>query len=187
MRFLKLFEDFQKNKWELLLSNPQKEIEGKRLIDLVNTAYGVTTMGSFVNTIQDVIKSNWLIIDYNQENGIDACIFYRESRPQENWQGKKIQGLGHDGQKDSKRIVISKLLDVLETEGNWTEVSDRMEEILYAKGARKVTDLKLIQQLFPNSEIKMITDSQYERTLENGNVVKETVFGYPVLKNKIRA
>ena len=54
MRYLKLYEDYKKNQWELLLSNPKKELEGEKLVDLVSNAYKNTTMGSFVNTVKDV-------------------------------------------------------------------------------------------------------------------------------------
>ena len=104
MKYLKAFEEYEfpKNKWEIVSSNPVKKIEGKTLIELVDTAYKSTPLGSFVKTIQDVVKSDWLVIDYNEEAGVDACIFYREPRTNENWVGKKIQGIGHDGVKDSK-------------------------------------------------------------------------------------
>lgn len=182
MKWIKYFEGFQKNKWEVLLSNPDKKIEGERLIDLVDTAYSVTPLGSFVKTINDVIKSQWAVIDYNEEDGIDACIFYRNPRPDENWSGQKIQGIGHDGEKDSKKIVIQKMVDLLEKDGFWTEVSDKMEEVLRINGCRAVKDLETLQKLFPNSKIEMLEEGQYQRTLDSGEFVKETVFGFPIIK-----
>ena len=182
MKWIKYFEGFEKNKWEVLLSNPDKKIEGERLIDLVDTAYSVTPLGSFVKTINDVIKSQWVVIDYNEEAGIDACVFYRNPRPDENWLGQKIQGIGHDGEKDSKKIVVKKMVDLLEKDGYWTEVSDKMEEVIRRNGGRAVTDLETLQKLFPNSNIEMLEAGQYQRTIDNGEVVKETVFGFPIIK-----
>lgn len=182
MKWIKYFEGFKKNKWEVLLSNPDKKIEGERLIDLVDTAYSVTPLGSFVKTINDVIKSQWVVIDYNEEDGIDACVFYRNSRTDENWLGQKIQGIGHDGEKDSKKIVVKKMVDLLEKDGYWTEVSDKMEEVIRRNGCRVVTDLETLQKLFPNSNIEMLEAGQYQRTIDNGEVVKETVFGFPIIK-----
>jgi hypothetical protein len=67
-------------------------------------------MGSFVNSIRDVIKSDWLVIDFSKLPGIDACIFFRGSRTNENWFGRKIQGIGHNGDRHSKAHVIDLLI-----------------------------------------------------------------------------
>lgn len=120
MKWLKLFENFQKNKWELLLANTKKKLEGKNLIELVNTAYSNTPLGSFVKTIKDVIKSHWFVIDLDEEEGLDACVFYREPKVNENWIGRKIQGIGNDGDQMAKKIVIEKLINLLGESGNVT-------------------------------------------------------------------
>jgi hypothetical protein len=182
MKWLKKFENFQKNKWELLLANPDKMMEGKSLIDLVYNAYSNTTLGSFVSSIRDVVKSHWFVIDFDKEEGLDACIFYRESRENENWIGRKIQGIGHDGEQMSKRIVIEKLINLLSEEGTWVEASDKLEETLEKKGCKKITDLEILSRLFPKSKIDILENGQYQRTLESGKIVKESVFGLPKLK-----
>lgn len=186
MKYLKSIYEFKlnlpKKKWEIISSNPTKKIAGQNLIELVDTAYKITPLGSFVKTISDVVKSDWLVIDYNDVDKIDACIFYRESRPNENWIGKKIQGIGHDGTKESKKIIISKMIDKLKEPGFWIEASDRMEEVLEKSECPKVTDLETLQKLFPNSEINLLKGGKYERSLESGEVVKESVFGKPKFK-----
>lgn len=182
MRYLKLYEDYTKNKWELLLSNTKKEIEGEKLVDLVANAYKSTTMGSFVNTVSDVVKSHWFVIDCNEESGIDACIFFREPRKDENWIGKKLQGVGHDGDKKSKSYVIEKVVNMLKEPGTWIEASEKMEEVLFRKGATKVTDIDILKKLFPKSEFKMLENGQYQRSLKSGEYVTESLFGNPKLK-----
>lgn len=183
MRYLKLFEEYElpKNKWEIISSNPVKKIEGKTLIELVDNAYSSTPLGSFVKTISDVVKSEWLVIDYNEEVGVDACIFYREARPDENWVGKKLQGIGHDGVKESKKLIIQKMVDVLQQDGIWIEASDAMESVL-ERSLDRVTDPEILNKLFPNSNVKLLETGQYERTIEGGDIVKESVFGKPKLK-----
>jgi len=186
MKYLKTINEFKlnlpKKKWEIISSNPTKQIAGKNLIELVDTAYKSTPLGSFVKTISDVVKSDWLVIDYNESDEIDACIFYRESRDNEGWIGKKIQGIGHDGVKESKKIIIGKLIDKLKEDGFWIESSDRMEEVLEGAGVQKVKDLDVLQKLFPSSKVTLLDNGRYERTLENGEIVKESVFGRPKLK-----
>jgi hypothetical protein len=182
MRIIKYFENFAKNKWEVILGNPDKEIQGKRLINLVDTAYKNTPLGSFVKTIKDVVKSNWFVIDYNEEDGVDACVFYREPRSNENWVGKKIQGIGHDGAKESKKLVIGKVIDILKKDGFWIEASDKMEEVLESNGCNRVSDLSTLQKLYPNSKIKILDGGRYQRSLESGEIVTESVFGLPKFK-----
>ena len=182
MRYLKLYENYKKNQWELLLSNPNKMKEGKKLIDLVKNAYKKTTMGSFVNTVKDVVKSDWVVIDCDDIPGIDACIFFREPRVNENWLGRKIQGIGHDGQKNSKSHIIDKMANMLKESGTWIEASEKMEEVLLNRNVNKVTDIEVLKKLFPESEFKILDNGQYQRSLENGEYVTESVFGSPKLK-----
>jgi hypothetical protein len=178
MIWLKYFENFNKN-WELLLSNPDKRINGERLIDLVKIAYNKTPLGSFVKTLSDVIKSSWYIIDWDEKGDIDACIFYRKPRKGEKWKGKKIQGIGHDGESKSKEVLLEKLIDVLDQPGNWVEASDKLETILEMKKSPKVTDINTLEKLFPNSKIiEILPDGRYKRTL-NDKIITESVFGNP--------
>ena len=182
MRHLKLYEDYKKNKWELLLSNPNKLQEGEKLVDLVTNAYQNTTMGSFVNTVRDVVRSHWAVIDWNDVPGIDACIFFRGPKSYENWIGRKLQGIGHDGQKQSKSHIIDKMVNMLKESGTWIEASEKMEEVLLGKGSTKVTNIEILKKLFPESEFKMLDNGQYQRSLEDGSFVTESVFGSPKLK-----
>jgi len=186
MKYLKTINEFKlnlpKKKWEIISSNPTKQIAGKNLIELVDTAYKSTPLGSFVKSISDVVKSDWLVIDYNETDEIDACIFYREPRSNENWIGKKIQGIGHDGVKESKKIIIEKMIQKLNEDGFWIEASDAMEHVLNKNNCPKVNDLETLKKLFPSSEVKLLDDGSYERTLESGEVVKESVFGKPQFK-----
>jgi hypothetical protein len=189
MKYLKSIYEFKlnlpKKKWEIISSNPTKQIAGQNLIELVDTAYKITPLGSFVKTISDVVKSDWLVIDYTETDGIDACIFYRNPRETEKWVGKKIQGIGHDGTKESKKIIIQKLIDKLNEDGFWIEASDYLEYLLNNNDVPKIEDVENLQKLFPNSKIELSNrfySSTYERTLESGKVVKESVFGKPQFK-----
>lgn len=183
MNYLLLFEDFQKMKWEIITSNPQKRLEGERLIDIVDNAYKNTNLGSFVKTVSDVLKSHWFVIDCDEQDDIDACIFYREPRKNETWKGAKIQGIGHDGDYKAKKLLIEKLVNILNNKiGFWIEASDILESILSDKGAKKVEDINILRQLFPNSDIVMLENGQYKRTLENGSWITESVFGLPTIQ-----
>lgn len=184
IRELLLELELPKNQWELIISNDEKLELGDNLVDLVQQAYSNTPHGSFVNSIKDVIPSNWNVYDWDAEPGVDATVFYRHQRPNENWVGNKIQGLGHDGKRQSKDSAINKINELLQRNGWWIESSDAMRHILKKLNAPAVTDDELLQQLFPHSNLRMIDTDTYERELGDGSTVRETVFGNPVLRNQ---
>lgn len=176
----KLFleKELKKGKWGF----PDVDDRADELIDLVQTAYRRTPEGSFVNSKGDLLPSEWLSIDFNQNPKLDATIFYREPRKNETWIGKKIQGLGHDDSKEAKTISLNKLIDVLGQDGVWVEASDALEHVLYKKGVPYIEDEDFLQSLFPNSGLKMTGDrGKYTRSV-SGKKIKETVFGKPRLK-----
>lgn len=171
-----------KNKWELIISNSDKEEVGNDLVSLVQQAYSNTPDGSFVNSIKDVIPSDWNVIDWDQDPDVDSTVFYRINRPGEAWHGHKIQGLGHDGTRTSKDKAMSKIQELLSKKGWWIESSDAMRHVLKKLNVPAVTDEKFLQQLFNDPNLRMIDSDTYIRHLQNGTKIKETVFGNPVLK-----
>lgn len=172
----------RKNSWEVLVTADDKEDLGPQLVDLVKTAYSKTPMGSFVNSIKDVLPSDWQVIDWDNEPDVDATVFFRYNRPHENWAGIKIQGIGHDGARGSKDRAVHKLIEMLNDDGTWLESSDAMRHILHRQGLRPVTDERLLRKLFSDASLKMISRDTYTRRLENGVLITETVFGNPRLK-----
>lgn len=183
MRATEFLNEFQlpKNKWELVVSNGDKEELGTDLVSLVRKAYSNTPQGSFVNSIKDVIPSDWNVIDWDQDPDVDSCVFYRSARPNENWVGYKIQGLGHDGTRTSKDKAINKISTLLLKNGWWIESSDAMRHVLLKLNLAPIKDEQFLQELFNDKALYMIDDDTYERKL-GGGVIRETVFGNPVLK-----
>ena len=171
-----------KNKWELLISDSDKTELGDNLVDLVTTAYSNTPQGSFVNSIKDVIPSDWNVIDWDEDPNIDATVFYRGPRKNEQWTGYKIQGIGHDGKRESKDRAISKVRELLNKNGWWIESSDAMRHILLKAGVNPVTDLDTLQQLFNDKNLKLVDEITYVRELPNTGQIKETVFGKPIMR-----
>lgn len=179
--FLLEFE-LPKNKWELIVSNDDKQELGTDLVSLVSQAYSNTPQGSFVNSIKDVIPSDWNVIDWDKDPDVDSCVFYRKNRGNENWQGYKIQGLGHDGTRTSKDKALNKISSLLLRDGVWIESSDAMRHILLKLNLAPIKDEQFLQQLFNDPNLKMINDNTYVRMLPDGTKVTETVFGNPKLK-----
>ncbi len=170
-----------KNQWVADISNADKHEVGGDLINLVQTAYSKTPQGSFVNSIKDVVPSDWHIIDFDEDPDVDSCIFYRGPRSNESWSGNKIQGIGHDGTSAGKQKVIGRTTDLLRQKGWWIESSDAMRAVLKKLNVPAVTDEKLLKKLFNDPNLKMIDQDTYKRTLPTGGTVTETVFGNPIV------
>lgn len=172
----------QKNRWELDISNDAKHEVSDDLISLVQSAYAGTEQGSFVNNISHLLPSDWAVLDFDQDPDVDSTVFYRGPRPNERWTGYKIQGLGHDGSRASKDHALARILQMLSQRGWWIESSGALRGVLAKKNANIVTDPRVLQTLFPDSDLSMIDNTTYTRTLPSGNQITETVFGNPVVK-----
>lgn len=182
MKLRELLEfELPKNQWIADISNGAKNEVGDELVDLVKTAYSRTPQGSFVNSIKDVVPSDWHIIDFDQDPDVDSCIFYRGARSGETWQGKKIQGIGHDGTSPSKQKVIARTTELLGKSGWWIESSDAMRAVLKKFNVKPITDEKFLQKLFNDPDLKMIDSDTYQRRI-GSKIIEETVFGNPILK-----
>jgi hypothetical protein len=183
---MRLFEfTLSKNQWELVVSTADKHEVGHELVNLVKHAYNNTPDGSFVNSIKDVIPSDWNVVDWDKDPDVDACVFYRGARGNENWTGYKIQGLGHDGQPQSKQRAMQKVQELLQKDGWWIETSDAMRSVLFKAGEKAVTDPQVLQQLFNDPNLEMVDQITYVRTLTGGKSIRETVFGQPRLSNAV--
>lgn len=174
--------ELPKNKWEVIFSSEDKHEVGHELVGLVQAAYSKTTFGSFVNNINDVLPSDWYVLDWDHKPDVDTAIFYRKNRPGEPWTGHKIQGLGHDGSPTSKTKAIQQIRALLGKQGWWIESSDAMRHVLKKSGLPAVEDESFLQRLLNDPNLSMIDQQTYVRMLSDGTKVTETVFGHPVLR-----
>jgi hypothetical protein len=175
--------DLVKNRWALIVADPDKHQWSDNLIQLVKNAYQNTSLGSFINNAHEVAASDWVALDWDPQPDLDCTVFYRRPRANETWQGYKIQGIGHDGKPESKQKVISRVKALLGKPGTWIESSDAMARTLGKLGMQPVRDEKVLQQLFPNTELRMLDNNgNYERQAGRDRI-KEQVFGNPIVKS----
>lgn len=182
MRIFELTE-FPKHRWVDEISSADKFELSDNLINLVQTAYKNTDMGSFVNKVSDVMPADWNVIDLDDDPDIDACVFYRGPRASDEWVGIKIQGIGHDGSKYSKAHAMAKVQRMLLIPGTWIEASGAIKSVLLRLNSNKISDERFLRKLLNSKDLRMIDEYTYQRALSNGSIIEETVFGYPILKN----
>lgn len=182
-------EKFEIGKWEIILSSDEKQQHADNLIDLVNTAYSAAPMGSFIKTVNDVLPSDWQVINLDTDPDAEATVFYRKNRSNETWIGNKIQGIGHDGKSHnrvpSSKYAVDKIVELIQEQGWWIEVSDRLRHVLLNRytGIPIVTNVEFLRDLYNDSTLEMIDEVTYTREL-NGKRIQETTLGKPVLKAK---
>jgi len=177
--FKEYLVEFQKNKWAHLLVRDKTEYH-QDLIGIVDSAYKHTTLGSFIKSMSDVKASEWVALDYDKDPDLDITIFYRPARSSETWVGNKIQGIGHDGERESKIKLMDKINKLLTTKGWWIEASDSLASALQKRGIRPETDQELLKKVFP-SITKFNPDHSYER-VAGSEKIAEFVFGELRLK-----
>lgn len=172
-------EAVEKNRWTYLLTKDKDEYHHD-IIRLVQRAYQHTTLGSFVKSVHDVQNSQWLVLDYDHKPDLDIAIFWRGPRQDERWMGRKIQGIGHDGQDESKKRLVEHIVSILRTSNYWIEASDALAAVLLKRGVRKETNRVLLKALFPTI-MTYYPDGSYDRMID-GKLHREFVFGRPRLK-----
>ena len=171
-----------KGDWDELAHAEKTEV-GNGLKNLVDTAYASTELGGFIKDQNDVNNSEWLALDWDEDDDIDTTVFYRKPRSSESWRGFKIQGIGHDNQRESKSKVVDKIAELITKSGWWIEASGAMRGALLKRNCPVIDDIKVIQKLFNDSSIEMSDKVSYRRSLPSGAKTEtESVFGKPILK-----
>lgn len=175
-------ESLPKNSWELLVNNHEKNEYADELKSLVDKAYTHTSLGSFVKSMTDIQNSDWIALDHDNKVDIDCTIFYRGPRANEEFTGYKIQGIGHDGTRESKQKVLQKLKSLLNQPGWWIESSDSMSNALQKLNVPVVTDELTLILLFPKTKLQIIDNNGTYTRYADGKQITEKVFGKPFLK-----
>ena len=100
----------ESSKWRAL-STPEVDRYRGDLLDIVRNAYRPTELGPHIKNSNQLASSNW-IVKFSSEfrEDIEAAIFWRGPRANETWIGRKVQGIGHDGEPHSKHAVIARLV-----------------------------------------------------------------------------
>lgn len=174
----------QRGSWILLKSVPDKVMYADDLIKLVQNAYRSTLVGSYVNRQEDVLASDWYAIRCEKSSVINAAIFFRSARPDEPWQGYKIQGAGHDGSNAAKELVVNKRKELARQKGWWMEAAGAVEHILYKDPTIPfISDQETARRIFPSADLKMTGEKgRYIRIVPGLKGVPQTIFGTPLLK-----
>jgi len=174
-----------KNDWADISNEPakglvKKDIEAKQnIFDLIDGAYRTELNEPHVgiqspNDILSFKYDYWEAIDIDENPDAEAVLFGKKQH------GIKLSGLGHNGEKLSKKTLLNKQLELLKKPGYWVESSGKAAQVKIISGAPIFKDKEKIQKLFPESKFQWNEDYSYIRTLEGNKVTdKEYIFGNP--------
>lgn len=151
-----LFEIVNEDSGEVF--NPPKgswiEIDPKKHADelddeffkLISTAYQEIGGHAKVKGPSDVFNepkwTYWKGIDIHGDSDFDVIVFGQKTP-----YGIKFAGVGHDGEKDSKKAYMSAKTDELKMSGHYGEVSGKLAQNLIGKGVPIISDKNKVEQI----------------------------------------
>ena len=126
----------KKNKWIKLdpskLTDAEKDELADEFIDLIQTAYAPIGGHVKFTTADDVFKDPsiefWSILDIHGSPDADVIVFGKKGK-----YGIKYTGVGHDGERNSKRAYLDNKAKTLTAPGFYNEVSGKIAEIMLGK------------------------------------------------------
>lgn len=109
------------------------------IFNLIRIAYsevgGHVKIQQPADLLNDPEWTFWSGTDLHGTPDFDLIIFGKKTRF-----GVKFSGVGHDGESDSKRAYLSSHAEDLKSEGYFTEVSEKLAEILISKYKVPIVD-----------------------------------------------
>ena len=145
------------------------------VFDIIKAAYGPMGGHPDFATIDKVPGDNNIasVIDTDEPDDVDAAILSKTTNF-----GTKITTFASDGGTEAKRAAIAKTIDLLNTPGNYVEVSGKLQDILIAKGAPTVDDEDTVRTLLKGKEIMWHGDGVYSREI-GGKPYTKKMLGKP--------
>jgi len=142
----------EKNKWVDLKADQvrgNKNIQ-KDIYDIIRAAYAPVgghhdfPSPSSVPHDQDSIQ----IVDVDNPDDVDATLLSKNTA-----HGKKITTLGSDGGTEAKKQLLLKAIKLVNSNGNYMEVSGKIADILISRGAPTVNKEDTVRKVLQGKEI----------------------------------
>lgn len=173
-----LLEELPKGKW-IDLDKKETEEYSDDIFDLINTAYASVGGNLNYKSPSDVTgaegDANYEVINIDNDPKPDAVIVSKRKEA-----GNKLAAMGHDGTPDAKSRSLNKQVNMLSKPGNYVEVSDRIKDILLAKGVPVVTDKATIEKVMAGKAIDIQDDGSYTRYI-GGKETQKILLGRPLV------
>lgn len=138
----------KKNQWVRIDPKDHAELSNE-LYDLISTAYVDIGGHSKINSPDDVFSDPdwtfWKGVDLHDSPDVDLVVWGQDTK-----YGVKFSGVGHDGEKDTKRAYLEQKAKDLSKIGYYNEVSGKLAQIMVNKyGVPVVEDEETVKKLIP--------------------------------------
>jgi hypothetical protein len=176
IRLKALLSELEKNKWHVA-SDLEVEQYKNEILNLIQNAYksigGHSNFKSSIDVTSGKGGDEYEIIDLDNDSDIDAVTSVK-IKPA----GKKFVAIGHDGSKEAKSSVVNRQAEFLKKLGWYVEVSDKIKDILLAKGVKPVEDEATVRKVLSDKEIIWNGDGTYTRKID-GEMYTKMLLGRP--------
>jgi len=163
-------DDHPKKKWikQDLTTIDERILD--RLFEMYKAVYSAEGMDLSAYSASELQQGYEIVmlIDVDKDPMPDAFIFTRKDR---------VKLLATDGQSAAKSAVVKKVVNMVKSEGYSLEASKKMDDIMIAKNAPPVLDLKRIEMMVGPKFIKHTENGYYERKLKKGGNVIKRMYG----------
>lgn len=167
----------EKDEWKETDNKKFDAEQAEQLWTLYDIAYG--SIGKHIGSKAELINKYPLfeVMDNDESPDIDIFIAMKKTP-----HGKKIAAMGHDGRRESKKAVVLKMLELLNTRGYYTEASDAVEALLRRGGLDNIKDEKVIMDIMgEKGDIQMEGNGYYSRGLGSIGRHTKALFGKPLI------
>ena len=147
------------------------------LFDQYKTVYSAEGLDLSAYSAKE-LQSNYevvMLIDVDKDPMPDAFIFVR---------GTRMKLAATDGEKQSKSVLVRKMVEMVKSEGYSLEASKKIEDIMKARGAPPITDQEQIEKMVGPKFIRHLSDGYYERHLKKGGVIVKRLYGTGTLSEE---
>lgn len=174
----------QKNKW-IPIDNKMMKKLASEFYDLISLVYEPIGGHVKIKSPQDLIDekewTHYMAIDLDGDPYFDLVIIGAKTK-----YGIKNVAVGHDGSKKAKDEYLNNRIHISKKPGNYSEVSDKLADILIAKGIPIVDDEDTVRKVV-NKPIEWIGsipgregNGWYKRQI-GGKQFTKTLVGTPKL------
>ena len=133
-----------KNKW-IELTDEMKNKLSSDFFDKISIAYEPIGGHLKIKTPNDIINSDWdvwMAVDHDSDPYSDVVMFGKKTKF-----GVKWSGVGHDGEKKSKRSYIETRTDLLTNSNTYIEVSKKIAQIFLSHNVPYINDVDTVTKI----------------------------------------
>jgi len=159
--------------WAALAADNMSAAHKGQIWSLYERAY--RDIGMHLADAAELVKKYPYILVFGDGQGIFAFIAMAKTP-----YGYRLSATGHDGEKPSRKAIIVKHIELLESEGYYAALSGDMEERVRRSNIENVKDPQTLEKVF-GSKIRILEDGAFLKEIGDLGWKKKALYGKPIL------